>query len=234
MEVEAKRWSALEVSSTAFSLDRLQETGIYYCIQWLLTLLRRSNWYLLQFSPTIGSCSEPKQATSNCSYPPVFHMTILAVFEKSNPTSLACSSPGSRCPSSSSPKEKLSGCLSDHPPSCVLHTVPLETRMQLNYYILCPELQTLTNESKSIFVFKFCFLLNLLEWHWLIKLYRFHVQFYNTSSVHCIVCSPHKIKSPSITIYLPIVSSISPIPLPPFPSGNHHSVVCIYEGFFFA
>ena len=35
------------------------------------------------------------------------------------------------------------------------------------------------------------------------------VQFYNTSSV--IVCSPFKVKSPSITIYPPLPSSTSPI-----------------------
>ena len=46
------------------------------------------------------------------------------------------------------------------------------------------------------------------------------VQFHNTSFVFCVVCSPPWVKSPSITIY------------PPFPSGNRHAVVCVYEGFF--
>ena len=32
-------------------------------------------------------------------------------------------------------------------------------------------------------------------------IYISSVQFYNTSSVHCIVCSPPKVKSPSTTIY---------------------------------
>ena len=31
------------------------------------------------------------------------------------------------------------------------------------------------------------------------------VQFYSTSSVHCIVCSPPQVKSPSTTIYPPIL-----------------------------
>ena len=48
------------------------------------------------------------------------------------------------------------------------------------------------------------------------------MQFYNTSSVYHIVCSPPQVKSSSITIYPLLPSSISP----PFPSGNHHTVVC--------
>ena len=37
-------------------------------------------------------------------------------------------------------------------------------------------------------------------------------QVYNTSSVHCTVCSPPQVKSPFITIYLPIPSSTTPTP----------------------
>ena len=37
------------------------------------------------------------------------------------------------------------------------------------------------------------------------------------------MCSPPKLKSPSITIY-----PTNP-PLTPFPSGNHHTAVCVYE-----
>ena len=55
------------------------------------------------------------------------------------------------------------------------------------------------------------------------------IQFYNTSSVYCVVCSPPKVKSPSITIYPPLPSSTAPTPSP---SGNHRTVVCIY-GFVF-
>ena len=68
------------------------------------------------------------------------------------------------------------------------------------------------------------FLLNLLGWQWLIKLLikLSGVQFYNTSSAYCIVCSPPQLTSPSIPIYPPIASSTS---LTAFPSGNHHPVV---------
>ena len=39
------------------------------------------------------------------------------------------------------------------------------------------------------------------------------VQFYNTSSVHCIVCSPPQVKSPPITIHP--LSTLFPLPHPP-------------------
>ena len=74
------------------------------------------------------------------------------------------------------------------------------------------------------------FKLNLLGWHWLIKLHRFQV--YNSITHHlCIVCSPPQIKSPSITIYLPFTLFYLPHPTP-FPSGNHHTVVCVHDSFF--
>ena len=56
--------------------------------------------------------------------------------------------------------------------------------------------------SSLINEFIFSFLLNLLEWHWLTKLYRFQV--HHLQHVLCIVCSPPQIKSLSITIYSPI------------------------------
>ena len=47
---------------------------------------------------------------------------------------------------------------------------------------------------------------------------RFSCQcFYDTSSVHCIVCSPPQIKSPSITIYPAF--TLSYLLHPPFPRG---------------
>ena len=50
------------------------------------------------------------------------------------------------------------------------------------------------------------------------------VQFYNTSSVYCIVCLPSK--SP-ITLYIPFtLSYLLPVP---FLSGNHHTIA--YEKF---
>ena len=39
--------------------------------------------------------------------------------------------------------------------------------------------------------------LNLLEWHWLIKLYRFQVCHSDTSCVYCIVCPKPNVKSSS-------------------------------------
>ena len=47
-------------------------------------------------------------------------------------------------------------------------------------------------------------------------------QFHNTSSVHCTVCLPPQVKSPSIVNYSPILSSASSHSLP---SGKHHNVV---------
>ena len=49
------------------------------------------------------------------------------------------------------------------------------------------------------------------------------IQFYNMSSVYCFVYSPPQVKSLSITINLPL----TPLPQPPFPSGCHHTVVCV-------
>ena len=40
------------------------------------------------------------------------------------------------------------------------------------------------------------------------------VQFYNTSSIYCIVCSPPQVKSPSFTLYPP--STYFYLPQPPF------------------
>ena len=71
-----------------------------------------------------------------------------------------------------------------------------------------------------------------MGWHWLIKWYRF--QEYNSIIHHLYIeLCVHLLKSsllPSPFI-LPFPSSTSPQPLP---SGNHHTVVCVYEfgGFF--
>ena len=67
--------------------------------------------------------------------------------------------------------------------------------------------------------------LNLLGWHCLIKLYRFQV---HNSIIHNLyfscVFSQNQV---SFHHHLcPVPSSTSPTP---FPSGNHHIVVCIYE-----
>ena len=65
--------------------------------------------------------------------------------------------------------------------------------------------------------FIFSFLLNLLGWHWLTKLYVSGAQFYNTSSVHGIVCSPPK--------WGLLPSPFSPLPSStlPYPSTHLHS-----------
>ena len=68
-----------------------------------------------------------------------------------------------------------------------------------------------------IHFFYFCILifsLNLLECHWLIRLYRFSsVDFYDTSSVYCIVNPPPKVTSfpsPYIWPSLPFSASLCP------------------------
>ena len=52
--------------------------------------------------------------------------------------------------------------------------------------------------------------------------------FHNTSSVHCIVCSPPQVKSPTITIYPPHTLLHLPSTL-----GNHHTAVRVHEFLFF-
>ena len=61
----------------------------------------------------------------------------------------------------------------------------------------------------------FFFKLNLLWWHWLIKLYRFQItQFCDTVSVYCIVCLPPRVKSSLVTIYLtPFILCKLPVPI---------------------
>ena len=61
------------------------------------------------------------------------------------------------------------------------------------------------------------------------NLYGFKVHNSKTSSVHCIVCSPPQVESPSITIYPPIPSSF-PLLLTPC---DHHIVVHVHECFLF-
>ena len=73
--------------------------------------------------------------------------------------------------------------------------------------------------------------MNLLGWHWLIKLHKFQAC---NSIIHylCIALYVHHPKSslfPSpFTPPLPFATFFHP----PFPSGYHHTVVCVYEFFF--
>ena len=55
------------------------------------------------------------------------------------------------------------------------------------------------------------------------------VQFYNTSSVYCTVCSPPQVKLSSIVIFPPF--TLVCLPHPSGPSGHHHTLVCVYEVF---
>ena len=58
------------------------------------------------------------------------------------------------------------------------------------------------------------------------RLYVSNVRFNNTPSLHCIVCSLSKVKSPSVTLYLiPFILFYS-LHLHP-PPRNHHSDVCV-------
>ena len=64
--------------------------------------------------------------------------------------------------------------------------------------------------------------------HCLIQLYKFQVynSVMNTSSVYCIMCSPPKVKSTSVSMCPPLVLHCS---LAPLPSGNRQTVICVYE-----
>lgn len=50
------------------------------------------------------------------------------------------------------------------------------------------------------------------------------IHIYITSSVHSIVCSPLPIKSPSITMHLPLLFSTLLLPPHPLSSGNHRTL----------
>ena len=69
-------------------------------------------------------------------------------------------------------------------------------------------------------------LLNLLGWHWLIKLYRFQVDNSTIHHVYIVLCVHHPKSS-----LLPSPFNL-PLPLLPPPtalsSDNHHTVVCVH------
>ena len=66
--------------------------------------------------------------------------------------------------------------------------------------------------------------IEILGWHWL---WVSGIQSYDTSSVYCIVCSPPKVKAPSVSHPLSPLDPLLPPP-PPFPPGNHHTVLCLW------
>ena len=79
-----------------------------------------------------------------------------------------------------------------------------------------------------LFLF-FSFLLHLLEWHWLTKLYKFQVHNSPTRHLYTVVCVHHSNSlSPVISLY---PSSLPP----PSPPNNHHTFVqfCEFFSFFF-
>ena len=74
----------------------------------------------------------------------------------------------------------------------------------------------------------YCFLLNLLDWHWFTKAHRFQVYNSIKHHLHSASCAPCTKRglflSPAIH---PLPTSTCPSPAP-FPSGCHHPVVCVY------
>ena len=66
---------------------------------------------------------------------------------------------------------------------------------------LCGLLNVLDPLGPCYFIFLFM-LFNLLGWHWLIRLYRFQVYISMVQGLYMAVCSPPKVKSCSVTIYL--------------------------------
>ena len=73
--------------------------------------------------------------------------------------------------------------------------------------------------------------MNLLGWHWLIKLYRFQVCNSLILHLYIVLCVHHPNSSLLPSPFIPhLPSSTSPTP---FPSDNHHTVVCVYEVVFF-
>ena len=74
------------------------------------------------------------------------------------------------------------------------------------------------------------FLSDLLGWHWLIKLYRFQVHCSMIHHLYIISCVHQPKSSLLLSPFIPPLPS-SPAPTP-FTSDNHHTVVCVCEGFF--
>ena len=67
--------------------------------------------------------------------------------------------------------------------------------------------------------------LNLLEWHWLIKLYRFQVYNSITHHLYVVLCIHHPQSSLLPSLFIP------PSPTPFSPSDNHHTFVCLNKFF---
>ena len=70
----------------------------------------------------------------------------------------------------------------------------------------------------------------LLWWHWLIKLFKFqaHNSKYIICVRYCMFTTPNQV---SFHHHLFPLYPLLPPPTP-FPSGNHHTVVCVHQVFF--
>lgn len=67
---------------------------------------------------------------------------------------------------------------------------------------------------------------NVLGQHWLVKLCELQVHSSLTHHLCIVLCAPARVKSPPISIHPP--HPLLPPPLPS-PSGNHRTVVCVYQ-----
>ena len=77
-----------------------------------------------------------------------------------------------------------------------------------------------------LFVCFYIFSLNLLGWHWLIRFYRFQVYISMIHDLYIALCLHLKPNHPPSPWIRPPLPFTAPRPLP---SGNHHTVVCVYE-----
>ena len=68
-------------------------------------------------------------------------------------------------------------------------------------------------------------LLNLLLWHWLIKLYRFQVYNSIIHYLYIVLCVHYPKSSLLPSLFIPTFTLFC-LPTPSFPSCNHHIVVC--------
>ena len=68
------------------------------------------------------------------------------------------------------------------------------------------------------------------HWHWLIKLYRFHMYNSITNHMHIASCSHRPERWQKVVPFCHHVFPPCPLPPPPspFPSGCHHTAVCVY------
>ena len=85
----------------------------------------------------------------------------------------------------------------------------------------------------AINTYKFCvgfnifFKLNLLGWNCLIRLYWFQSRFlWHMICILITLCAHQPKSSPLPSLY---IWPTFPFTLTPLPSGNHHTVVCVYE-----